>query len=283
MAFAAGLAWLGLAGAREVYEYATTARRFEARGLIFEPSTHVDDDGLRGLLHLEPGTNILALDLRELERRVVEHPWVQHAAVVRHLPDTLEVSVEEHRPRAVLLAGHFYLVNSDGEPFKRVERGERGALPVITGVDRATLRDDRDRALSQLGRGLEVYAAYETKKRPRVGEIHLEDDGSVTLYTAESGTQLRLGRGEVTDGLERYDALRAALGEQADRLAVAHLDGGPAVGGRERIVARMLSARDDAVLLAQAAMNDAPSADPIGLAAEPDAPKPKKKRIPKYE
>jgi cell division protein FtsQ len=284
------VAWALLIGGREVYEYATTSPRFEVQHLIYEPSAHVDDDGLRELLAIEQGTNILACDLPELSERIAAHPWVAEATVTRNLPDTLEITVVEHTPEAIVLAERFYLVDGAGVPFKPVERNERGELPIITGIDRAQLASDRPAAVARINEALAVLSTYRAKQRPRLGELHLDDDGSITLYTAESGTQLRLGRSEFETRLERWDALRAALGDRADRLAVVHLDNESKPDRRDRVVARFANERDEAVLLAQAATElDSDQADPPSVAdasapaRQPARPARRRNRIPRYE
>ncbi len=221
---AGGLTWAGLAAVEHGYDYATTSPRFEARALVFEPTPHVDDDHLRRLIGLRPGTNILALELDGLAGAVAEDPWVARASVVRELPDTLIVEVEEHVPVAVLLAGDFYLVNAKGQPFKRMDRGERGRLPVVTGIDRSMLFQRPHEARERIERGLAVLEHYQSDRRPRLSEVHVGQGREVILYTADRGTQLRFGRGEADAALVRYDALRAALGPRSEDLAVVHLD-----------------------------------------------------------
>jgi cell division protein FtsQ len=289
------VAWALLVGGREVYEYATTSPRFEVQHFIYEPTSHVDDEALRELLAIAPGTNILACDLPELSERIAAHPWVAQATITRNLPDTLEIRVVEHEPEAIILAERFYLVDGDGKPFKPVERGERGELPVITGIDREQLREDREAATREIADALAVIRLYQSKQRPRLGEIHLDDDRSITLYTAETGTQLRLGRSGYAARLERWDALRAALGDRADRLAVVHLDHESKPDRRDRVVARFANDRDEAVLLAQAATEAAgeqdsgdqfnPEADAVATSpARPPAPNAgRRNRIPRYE
>jgi cell division protein FtsQ len=253
LGIAGSLAWGLLVGVREGYAYATTSPRFEVRGLLYEPTPHVDDTRLRELLAVSPGTNILSLDLEELAARVVEDPWVARAKVVRVLPDSLQVTVEEHEPRAVLLlAGRLLLVDAEGNAFKPLEDGERGRLPVITGFDDPALQGDPEAARERVLRGLQALAAYEDKRRPRLSEVHVGDFGDVTLYTAELGTQLRLGRGDVEPALARFDALRAALGEEAEKLALVHLDGERAPGRPDRIVASFFPAKQAPSLLAEA-------------------------------
>jgi cell division protein FtsQ len=293
-----GVAWALLAGGREVYEYATTSSRFEAQHLTFEPTEHVDDATLRELLAIAPATNILALDLEQLGARLTEHPWVAQATVTRNLPDTLAIEIVEHEAAAIVLAGRFYLVDEQGVPFKQLERGERGELPIITGVERDSLRDPeaRDRAVTTIARGLAILELYQTKQRPRLGEIHLDDDGSVTLYTAQTGTQLVLGRDEFEPRLARWDALRMALGDRAERLAIVHLEHESKPDRRDRVVARFISEHDDAVLLAEAARAEPSQAESMGpddesaddsrarsSGAKPAVRAGQRNRIPRYE
>jgi cell division protein FtsQ len=286
---AAAVAWALLVAGREVYEYATTSSRFEVQHFIYQTTTHVDDEQLRTLLSLEPGTNILACDLPGISERIAAHPWVAQATVIRHLPDTLEVTLVEHQPEAIVLAERFYLVNGEGKPFKPVERGERGELPIITGIDRAQLADNRDAAVVRINSALALIRLYGAKQRPRLGEIHIDEDGEITLYTAEAGTQLRLGRGGFEDRLARWDALRAALGDRADRLAVVHLDHESKPDRRDRVVARFANERDEAVLLAAAAGElDQDLESPELAADQPARELPARgaghrKRIPRYE
>ncbi len=244
LGLAGGLAYGVLVGAREGYEYATTSPRFEVRGLLFEPTAHVGDEHLRTLMAIAPGTNILAVDLDEVAARIASDPWVARATVTRVLPDTLQVTLEEHEPVAVLHAGAFYLVNAQGLPFKPLEAGERGQLPIITGVPQKDLFIAPERAQAAIDRALETLAAYSVKRRPRLSEINVDGSGAVTLYTSELGSQLRLGRGDVADALARYDALRAALGEESDKLAVAHLDSSSAPDTNDRVVASFFPTKD---------------------------------------
>lgn len=289
LGIAGSLAWGLLVGVREGYAYATTSPRFEVRGLHYAPTAHVDDARLRELLALSPGTNILSLDLEELAARVVEDPWVAKATVVRELPDSLQVTVVEHEPQAVLLlAGRLMLVDAEGSAFKRLEPGERGRLPVLTGFADPALSTDAEALRGRVLRGLRALAAYEAKRRPRLSELHVGDFGDVTLYTAELGTQLRLGRGDVEPALARFDALRAALGEEAEKLALVHLDGERAPGRPDRIVASFFPAKQAPSLLAEAAQADGlavgGSADPGGKNDKNDERRKKVKgKLPKYQ
>jgi cell division protein FtsQ len=290
LSIAGGLAWGALWGARAAYAYATTSPRFEVRGLEYTATAHVDDAKLRALMAIAPGTNILSIDLDELAARVAQDPWVARAVVTRVLPDALRVEIEEHDPVAVLMVGGFHLLDRGGVPFKALEPGERGQLPVVTGIDRATLLTQPARARAQIARAIEVLEVYEQKHRPRLGELHVDETGGVTLYTAELGSQLRLGRGAAEPALARYDALRAALGDEGDKLAVAHLDGTVGPRERDRVVASFFPTKDAPALLVESEARTKAQADARAGAAEDgataaaEAPKKNRhKRIPRYE
>jgi len=264
------IAWALLAGAREGYDYATTSPRFEVRALLFEPTTHIDHEAVRALMALPPGTNILSLELEDIAARVVSNPWVETASVVRVLPDALDVSVVEYEPRAVLMAAKPMLVDGKGHAFKRLEAGERGRLPLVTGVSDVMLLTNPEESELRITRAIDVLTAWETKIRPRLGEIHVAEAGEVTVYTAEVGTQLVLGRGELAPALERYDALRAAIGDDAETLAVVHLNHTPGPDRPDRVIATFLptqtpdllaEAEAEAVARTEQAAQDALKAD----------------------
>ena len=269
------LAWGLLLGAQQGYQYVTTSAHFEARTVAFEPTPHLSADRLTELMGLPAGTNILAVDVDAMRSKIEADPWVASASVERQLPDTLRVTVTEHEPAAVLLSGYFYLLNREGEPFKRVEPGERGELPVITGVERDLLVKSDPAANQIIRRALDVLVAYGERARPRLSEVHIGEGGEALLYTEKTGTLLRLGRGPLGDKLARFDALRVALGERADKLSVVHLDAEASPDRPARVVASFVD-QAEAELLAQAvAKPKDPAAGALAqLADKPAAPAP---------
>lgn len=287
-----GVAYGVLFAAQEAYDYATTSPRFELRSLIYQPTAHIDDAQMRKLLGLERGTNILAVEPEELAMRVAEHPWVGSAIVERHFPDTLEVRVTERVAEATVLAGSLYLVDGEGRIFKRAEGREREGLPIITGVARDSIAAAGEAGSPELRRALDAIEVYQAKRRPALGEVHLEPEGALSLYTAERGTRLRLGRTPVTKALARYDALRAALGSRADKLELVHLDGEIRPGERERVVARFVDERTERQVIAEGqlaraedhprASDDANASLEQAADAEPEL-QGYERRIPRYE
>ena len=84
-----------------------------------------------GLYENQP---LLGLDLDALRRRIEGVGWVREVRVVRLLPDTLVLAVEERRQVAVWQhAGRSYVIDERGEPIPGADPGRFAHLPLIVG------------------------------------------------------------------------------------------------------------------------------------------------------
>ncbi|OAG27994.1 cell division protein FtsQ/DivIB [Thermodesulfatator autotrophicus] len=81
------------------------------------------------------GTNIFALNLKEVKKRLEFHPWVAEAFVSRKLPNRVFIKVKEEKPIAMLsINGEIWLVNEKGYIFARAPRVLLKELPALEGV-----------------------------------------------------------------------------------------------------------------------------------------------------
>ncbi len=94
--------------------------------------------------------NILTVPLTVRRAELESLPWVQHATVMRLLPNRLRVSVIERTPVAfVRQGGHIGLVDADGvllEMSPDVPADQHYSFPVVTGItaeDPASVREAR--------------------------------------------------------------------------------------------------------------------------------------------
>lgn len=80
------------------------------------------------------GTPILTLDLAAVRARVERVGWVARARVVRLLPDTLVVAVDQRPLVAVWQhAGRATVIAADGRPVTKVDPGHFSTLPLVVG------------------------------------------------------------------------------------------------------------------------------------------------------
>ena len=172
---------------------------FIVDGVTIEGCSRVCEETVLKLSGIRPDSNLLALDLDEMAGRIRQNPWIYSASISKNLPDRLTITVKEREPVALVNLDGLYLVDRRGTPFKRLERGEKFDLPLITGLDAPdsgaggskTGGDVPDRRLL---RALEIIARASRGVRTLgvndISEIRIDGDGLV-LYTIDKGLPLR--------------------------------------------------------------------------------------------
>lgn len=84
-------------------------------------------------------TNLFELHLPAVVKKLERHPWVARAAVKRNLFSTLQITIEEEQPLAIVTIENLpdIIINAQGAPFKEYdpETDHLEGLPVISGVD----------------------------------------------------------------------------------------------------------------------------------------------------
>jgi hypothetical protein len=192
---------LGTAGATAWggYRLAASSSRFSIQDVEVDTSRRLGDRELLRQAGIRIGDNLLALDLREAEQRLLADPWVRSVRMSRKLPHTVRIQLVEHEAAALAsLDGEMYLVSADGEPFKAWQAGDVHDLPVLTGVTSEAIAKDRPGAVARLAMGLNVLNHYErlpVSHVQRAQEVNLGQDGSVVLNVGVRGVSLHLGQG----------------------------------------------------------------------------------------
>ena len=192
---------LGTAGATAFggYRLALSSPQFALQNVELKSASHFSEREILEAAGMRLGENLLALDLRAAEQRLVQNPWVRSIRLARRLPHTLRVDLVEREAVALAaLDGTLFLVGPDGEPFKAWSEGDVQDLPVLTGVSLDALAKDRPGALGSLGTGFSGLSHFErlpVSQQHRAQEVNLAPDGSVVLTVGERGISLHLGQG----------------------------------------------------------------------------------------
>ncbi len=197
--------------------------------VVSTPYFSLDDITIRGLHSLDEedilsqagvvrGSNAFDVDPQRVKLQLEALPWIRSAQVEKRLPRSLTIQVEERTPSAVLVDGKvFTLLDARGEPFKRIEGGdpvdELLRLPLITGLSRAEAEAPAGQEL--VLEALEVVRLVEERKLPALSEVHVDPVMGLSIVPAESGIEIRLGRGRYAERLERLRAVFAAIEREA--------------------------------------------------------------------
>jgi cell division protein FtsQ len=162
------------------------------------------------------GRNIFFVPLAERRKQLEQIPWIEHATVMRLLPDQIRVSVVERRPVAFLRQGQrIGLVDSNGVLLSMppaVMSQHHYSFPVVTGIDgRDPLTSRRNRMTVYL-RLLGELDANGKHLSDQISEIDLTDPEDARVLMPEQGTDIVAHFGE-DNFLERYQRYKAHIAE----------------------------------------------------------------------
>ena len=146
-----------------------------------------------------PGVPILGLDLNAIRTRVEQVAWVDHARVIRLLPDTLVIAVQERPLMAIWQhQGRVDVVAADGRVDPTVDPRRFPTLPRIIGPGANT---EAAALLPTLAKRPRLLARVRAVRRvdQRRWDLLLKDGGTILLPASEEAAALdrldRLDRG----------------------------------------------------------------------------------------
>jgi cell division protein FtsQ len=208
------LAGGALAACWGLFQWATAAGIFDVRTVRVLGLSRIQREELLRLSPIRVGDNIWTAELDGAERALTRHPWVKRARVRRELPNAVSIQVEEREAAALIDLGGLYLVDADGEVFKRAAPGDGLDLPVITGLTRddyVQRRRDVDPLLDGALALVKEYGRAGLAALAPLSEIAIHADQGVTLYVGDDATEVRMGTGDLTGKLARLAEVLAAL------------------------------------------------------------------------
>lgn len=225
-------------GARWAVRHVVASPRFAVQTVAISPTARASRQELEILAGVQPGDHLLSVDTDDVAARVASHPWVAAVRVERQLPSELRIEVTERQAAALANLGGLYLLDLNGQPFKRATMAEAEGLPAISGIDRARYLELRDASEAAFREALALLTTYALEStRPAISEIVIDPSNGFTLFLLDGGAEIRLGRGDCSKKLARFDQILEALkakGATARSLRTVHLDG----GSRDRVAAR---------------------------------------------
>jgi cell division protein FtsQ len=139
---------------------------------------------------IERSSPILDVDLPALRRRIETVGWVKTAKVVRLLPDTVVISVDQRRPVAVWQHnGHARVIDESGHPIAEADPMRYADLPLVVGEGANDSAADilrLVRARPQLMSRLEALVRVDDRR----WDIRLIDGGLVQLPARDEESAL---------------------------------------------------------------------------------------------
>lgn len=162
------------------------------------------------------GRNVFFVPLAERRRQLEQIPWIEHATVMRLLPDQIRISVTERKPIAFVREGaQVALIDSNGVVLNEspaMMAQHHYSFPVVTGVESrdplATRRAKMDVYQHLVGE-LDAGGQHLSEQ---LSEIDLSDPEDARVLMPEQGTDILAHFGE-DHFLERYQRYKSHIGE----------------------------------------------------------------------
>ena len=199
-------------GGRWAVHAVVDSPRFQVKQIDIAPAQHVRREEILELSGVALGDRLLSIDTDAVAARLARHPWVAAVQVKRDLPSVLHIDLVERRAAAVASLGGLYLVDDNGRPFKRARMDEAEGLPVLTGIGREPYAKLPEATAAVFREALAILDDYRSRPgRPALSEVSIDPRFGFSLILLEGGAEIRLGRGETSKKLARFDQILEAV------------------------------------------------------------------------
>jgi cell division septal protein FtsQ len=214
LALAAGL-WIAGYGAHRVLTTFLGLHIFRVQRIVVHGNHRLSNGEVTGLLEGLRGESILAVNLEEWRRGVLNSPWVAEASLRRTLPSTVDVTVLERTPLGIgRMNGSLYLVDDRGAVID--EYGPHYSdldLPIIDGFSSSPGEAQPDSSRAMLARRL-LDALGDRNLSERISQIDVSDARNAVVLLHDDPTAIRLGNERFVERLQSYFDLAPALRER---------------------------------------------------------------------
>jgi cell division protein FtsQ len=161
------------------------------------------------------GRNIFSPSLDESRRKLELIPWVEHASVIRLLPNRIAFTIEERTPVAFVQVGsRVSLIDSNGVVMGMpANRQTRYSFPVIRGITETEALSSRAAVMKIYSRLVgELGSADGSNYVQQLSEVDLSDPEDVKVTANDPGGTMVVYLGK-SDFLPRYKLYVAHIAE----------------------------------------------------------------------
>jgi cell division protein FtsQ len=209
------LVWLGI-GVRNFFRDDSRFRIASSSSIQIMGNSQVTRAELLSVFGSDLGRNIFFIPLASRRAALEQLPWVEHAAVMRFLPDQLRVSIVERTPVAFVRQGASVgLIDAHGVLLRMSSAAlaaKHYSFPVISGIsakDSLPVRAARMKLYQQFVHDLDSGGS---KVSNQLSEVDVSDAEDIWALLPAEGNDIQVHFGD-SDFLERYRSYQQHLPE----------------------------------------------------------------------
>ena len=180
---------------------------FSLKSIEVSSAKHLTRDEILGLAGVEPGKDLLRMNLKRMGEHILQNPWVETVRINRYFPDVVSIVITEREPVAIVNMGFIYYLDKKGKVFKVLNNGDKLDFPVVTGFNEEELGSDpkgTKEALEATCLLLKILREKGSFILADVSEIHYDKGYGFTLFTAAGALPVKVGSGDFQAKIERF-------------------------------------------------------------------------------
>ncbi len=213
-----GIVLLVFAFVFSVYMHAFSSEKFNLRTVKVYGCKEINPKQLEEIIRRDFPSNILRIDLSELQSRLEKEKWVDHVEIRRVLPSDIILYVHERIPCVILeLGGQLMIADKEGKLLGRYLPGSRKLdVPVFRGImgkdaDDYHLYEGENTA--RIWQALQMLAELNSGPRQytkSISEVDVSNRNNLKIILVDDAAEVHLGN---KDYLKRFAKLANNLGE----------------------------------------------------------------------
>lgn len=209
------------------YRAVSAVTLFSVKTIEVSTVKHLTREELLELAGVEPGKDLLRMNLKRMGEHILQNPWVETVRINRYYPDALSITVTEREPVAIVNMGFIYYLDKKGKIFKVLNQGDKLDYPVVTGFSEEDMGSDPKGTREALEATCDLLKILRDKGAfilADVSEIHYDKGYGFTLFTAAGALPVKVGSGDFSAKVERFARIYRELMVQMPTIHYIDLD-----------------------------------------------------------
>ena len=194
------------------YNFLTSTPRFQIQNVTFRGNHVLNDSQILEWLGPIKGENLFALDLVELNRRLLEHPWVKTGSIQRAFPQGLNFEITERVPYARIKKDQIYLMDNFGVILSP-EKPEYRHLPLIILQDSKEKDLLNGKVLHSL-KTMHYFNKLSFFENNPLEAAELIGHSRVLFITRNQDLQIQMSMDELNEGFKNFLIILDSLEEE---------------------------------------------------------------------
>lgn len=179
-----------------IYIFSKDEPLFFIKNIRINGASQLGDNDIMGRISPFTKGNLFGVDVQKMKEVIASHPFVKEVRIKRVFPFSIIIDVKEKTPSALWVnnEGAISVLDEYGEPYKGLTKGDTKNMFVINAGKKADVKS--------LYRETNGWITEGIIKRDAISEIAY-DEGSVTVFGAEDGVEIVLGKEDQKERLKR--------------------------------------------------------------------------------